>query len=72
MLGISAGLFAAVAGPIGVAQAVEMVAPRTAARWREARPLRVLWRVVVGMLKALAALAAISGLTSLAAYVLPD
>ncbi|WBP85129.1 hypothetical protein [Kitasatospora cathayae] len=36
VLGISAGLFALVAGPVGVAQAVEMAAPRHAARWREA------------------------------------
>ncbi|MFH8387318.1 hypothetical protein ACH4E7_41505 [Kitasatospora sp. NPDC018058] len=56
---ISAGLPTVLAGPVGVAQAVELVAPRRAARWREGRLLRALWRVVVGLFKILAALAVV-------------
>ncbi|MEV7775699.1 hypothetical protein [Kitasatospora sp. NPDC086791] len=67
VLGISAGLFAVVAGPVGLAQAVELAAPRRAARWRGGRLPRASWRVAVGLFKALAALAVVSGLTSLVA-----
>ncbi|MEU6970968.1 hypothetical protein AB0A71_25155 [Kitasatospora aureofaciens] len=68
MLGISAGLFAVLAGPIGVAQAVELAVPRRAARWREARPLRALWRVLVVLFKAFAAITVVSGVVSLGTY----
>ncbi|MFJ9845944.1 hypothetical protein ACIRYZ_36985 [Kitasatospora sp. NPDC101155] len=72
VLGISTGLFAAVAGPIGVAQAIEMVAPRRAARWREGRLLRALRRAAVALFKALAVIAVVSGVISLATYLLTN
>ncbi|MGW3044303.1 hypothetical protein ACWC9T_30615 [Kitasatospora sp. NPDC001159] len=72
VLGISAGLFAVLAGPVGVAQAVEMAAPRQAARWREGRLPRALWRVAVVLFKGLAALAVTSGAISLLAYLVTD
>ncbi|MEU4584656.1 hypothetical protein AB0F92_21580 [Kitasatospora aureofaciens] len=72
VLGISAGLFAVLAGPIGVAQAVELAVPRRAARWREARPLRALWRVLVVLFKAFAAITVVSGVVSLGTYLLTD
>ncbi|MFH8386549.1 hypothetical protein ACH4E7_37425 [Kitasatospora sp. NPDC018058] len=72
VLGISAGLFAVVAGPVGVAMAVEMAAPRQAARWREGRVPRALWRVAVTLFKALAALVVVSGSISLMTSLLTD
>jgi hypothetical protein len=72
VFGISAGLSAVLAGSVGVAQAVELAAPLRAARWREGRLLRGLWRVVVALFKALAPIAAVSGVISLATYLLTD
>jgi hypothetical protein len=72
VFGISAGLSAVLAGLVGVAQAVELAAPLQAARWREGRLLRGLWRVVVALFKALAPIAAVSGVISLATYLLTD
>ncbi|MFF2080828.1 hypothetical protein ACFVXG_39430 [Kitasatospora sp. NPDC058162] len=68
VLGSSVGLFALLAGPVGIAQAVGLAAPRHTARWRERRLPRTLWRVAVVLFKGLAALAAVSGLISLVTY----
>ncbi|MET8627254.1 hypothetical protein ABZW30_26445 [Kitasatospora sp. NPDC004669] len=72
VLGIAVGLFGTVAGPVGIAQAVELAAPRRAARRREGRLLRGVWRVLVVLFKSLAAVAVVSGLISLATYLLTD
>ncbi|MFE5585525.1 hypothetical protein [Kitasatospora sp. NPDC056531] len=72
VLGIAVGLSGAFAGPVGIAQAVAIAAPRRAARWREARLLRTVWRVLTPLFKALGVLALVSGLISLATYLLTD
>ncbi|MFH8387422.1 hypothetical protein ACH4E7_42080 [Kitasatospora sp. NPDC018058] len=60
------------AGAAHVAQAVELAAPRRPSRRREGRPLRALWRVLVVLFKALAAIAVVSGVVSLGTYLLTD
>ncbi|MFI8456057.1 hypothetical protein [Kitasatospora sp. NPDC085464] len=72
VLGVSVGLFAVVAGPVGIAQAVALVAPRWAARLREGRPCRTLWRVTVGLFKGLALLAVVSGSVSVMVHLMAD
>ncbi|MFE2408504.1 hypothetical protein ACFXDE_09190 [Kitasatospora sp. NPDC059408] len=68
VLGTCFGLLTVIGGSLGIGHAVRIIAPRHAARWRKAVPERLAGWVVVVLL----ALTAVSGVTSVVAYLLAD